>query len=67
VWNKNLSINHITESFNFMSTKIEFCIGLEIIENNVLISFGYQDNACYVLKLKKNTLNNILWNKLKPV
>ena len=67
VWNKNLTINFITESFNFMSTKIEFCIGLEIVDNNVLITFGYQDNACYVLKLKKNTLNNILWNKLKHV
>ena len=67
VWNKSLTINFITESFNFMSTKIEFCIGLEIVDNNVLITFGYQDNACYVLKLKKNTLNNILWNKLKHV
>jgi len=66
IWNNDLSIKYITCSFNFMSSKIEFCIGLEIIDNDVIIIFGYQDNCCYSLKLKKNALNNILWNKLKP-
>uniref|UniRef100_A0A6C0DX04 Uncharacterized protein n=1 Tax=viral metagenome TaxID=1070528 RepID=A0A6C0DX04_9ZZZZ len=66
LWNTDFSIQYISSSFNFMSSKIEFCIGLEIIGNNVIIVFGYQDNSCYALKLKKNTLNNILWNKLKP-
>jgi len=67
IWNNDFSVKYISSSFNFMSTKIEFCIGLEVIEDYAIILFGYQDNSCYALKLKKNTLNNIIWNKLKPV
>ena len=66
LWNTDFSIKYISSSFNFMSAKIEFCIGLEIIEDYVIILFGYQDNSCYALKLKKNTLHNIIWNLLKP-
>jgi hypothetical protein len=67
LWNTDFSIKYISSSFNFMSAKIEFCIGLEVIEDYVIIIFGYQDNSCYALKLKKNTLHNIIWNLLKPV
>jgi len=67
IWNNDFSIKYISSSFNFMSAKIEFCIGLEVIEDYIIILFGYQDNSCYALKLKACSLNNILWNKLKPI
>jgi predicted GH43/DUF377 family glycosyl hydrolase len=65
IWNKDWSIKYISDDFNFLDTKIEFCIGLEQIEDDIFIVFGYQDNGCYALKLKKDSLNNIIWNKLK--
>ena len=67
IWNSDWSIKYISEEFNFLATKIEFCIGLEQINDDIFIVFGFQDNACYALKLKKHSLNNIIWNKLKNI
>lgn len=67
IWNNDWSIKYISEEFNFLDTKIEFSIGLEEVDDNIFITFGYQDNACYALKLTKDSLNNIIWKKLKNI
>jgi len=67
IWNKDWSIKYISENFNFMTSKIEFCIGLEQVNDNIIIVFGFQDNACYTLKLTKKSLNEIIWKKLKNI
>ncbi len=67
IWNHDWSIKYISDNFNFMSGKIEFCTGLEQIDDNIYISFGFQDNACYAIKITKNNLNEIIWNKLKNI
>jgi hypothetical protein len=65
VWNQDYSIKYISENFNFMDTRVEFCIGLEEVGKNIIILFGYQDNSTYAVKLTKNNLNNLIWNVLK--
>jgi hypothetical protein len=65
IWNKDYSIHHISESFNFMDSKIEFCIGLEQINDDIIITFGYQDNSTYIIKYLKDNLDNLIWNVLK--
>ncbi len=67
IWNSDWSINYISEPFNFMTAKVEFCTGLEEVDNNIIISFGFQDNACYAIKLLKNNLNQLIWKTLKNV
>lgn len=67
IWNSDWSIKYISESFNFMTAKVEFCTGLEEIDNDIIISFGFQDNACYAIKLTKNNLNEIIWKTLKNI
>ena len=67
IWNSDWSIKYISEEFNFLDTKVEFCIGLEQIKDDIFIVFGFQDNACYALKLKKDSLNTIIWTKLKNI
>lgn len=67
IWNSDYSIKYISEPFNFMTAKVEFCIGLEKIENDIFIAFGFQDNGAYLIKLSKENIDNILWNKLKPL
>lgn len=67
IWDKNWSIKYISENFNFMTAKTEFCIGLEQVNNNIIIIFGFQDNACYAVKLTKKSLNEIIWKKLKNI
>lgn len=67
IWNSDWSLKYISEPFNFMTAHIEFCIGLEQIENNIIIVFGFQDNGCYAVKVSKNIVDNIIWKLLKNV
>ena len=64
IWNNDWSIKYISESFNFMTGGIEFCIGLEQVNDNIIIVFGFQDNALYAIKLSKNNLNELIWKTL---
>ena len=66
VFNKEYDIIHLTEPFNFMTGKIEFCIGLERYKNDILIVFGFQDNCSYIIKINKDKLKMIIYDVLKP-
>jgi hypothetical protein len=43
-----------------MGAKIEFCFGLAEVEDKLLITFGFQDNAAYLLGMPKNLLGQFL-------
>jgi hypothetical protein len=47
-----------------MSTQIEFNTGLALKDNNFIITYGYQDNAAYALKMPTNLLDKIEWEDI---
>lgn len=51
VWDKNWNIVKHTDDFSIMDAHVEFAIGMCEYKNDILISFGFQDNAAYLLKL----------------
>jgi hypothetical protein len=53
-WDKEWNVVNISDEFDFMTGYIEFCCGLAIKDDNVLISFGYGDNAAYLLNMPLN-------------
>ena len=59
IWDKDWNLLKITETFKFMDTQIEFCCGLAMKDGNFLISFGYQDNAAFVLKMPVDVLDQL--------
>ena len=60
IWDKEWNIKHISEPFSFMNGEIEFCCGLAEYKGDLLITFGFQDNAAYILKVQKEKLINML-------
>jgi hypothetical protein len=50
-----------------MTGGIEFCIGLEEVEGNIIIAFSFQDNCSFALKMSKSYLNELIWKELKVV
>jgi hypothetical protein len=60
VWDKNLELIEVSEAFGFMGAKIEFCCGLAEFEDKLLITFGFQDNAAYLLGMPKTLLGRFL-------
>jgi hypothetical protein len=43
-----------------MEGKIEFCCGLTPYKNDFLLTFGYQDNAAYLLKVSQDVVRNFI-------
>ena len=60
MWDKDWNIKHISEPFSFMGGEVEFCCGLAEYKGDLLITFGFQDNAAYILKVQKEKFINIL-------
>lgn len=54
VWDKDWNLLNTSQVFNFMDASIEFSCGMAVRDNDVLITFGFQDNAAYILKLPIN-------------
>lgn len=50
VWDKDFNIFAYSKEFSFMDAHVEFCIGMELIDDNFIFTFGYQDNAAYIMK-----------------
>ena len=59
IWDKNWDIEHISDPFSFMNGEIEFCCGMVENGNDFLISFGFQDNAAYILKMPKTFFDEL--------
>lgn len=51
VWNEEMDLIGLSpKPFTFLDGRIEFCVGAAVYENDLLISFGFQDNAAFVLR-----------------
>lgn len=51
VWNKQWEIVKFTKDFSLMNGHVEFAVGMCRFNNDMIITFGFQDNAAYVLRL----------------
>lgn len=60
IWNDNFEIVKTSDEFSFMSAGVEFSCGLAEYNENLLITFGYQDNASFLLKMPLNYFKNLL-------
>lgn len=61
LWDKNWNIIKITEEFNFMGAKIEFACGMTKYRDSYLITFGFQDNCAYLLKVPEKFLEDFIY------
>jgi hypothetical protein len=43
-----------------MDGHVEFATGMIIKDDNFLITFGFQDNAAYLLQIPQNLVDNLL-------
>lgn len=60
-WSKNWEPIHRSKEFSFMEAKIEFACGLAKRNNDIFITFGFQDNAAYVLKTGVNVVKEFIY------
>jgi len=66
VWNNEFNLIGVSpEEFSFLDAKIEFCAGAAKLKEDLLISFGFQDNAAFILKVTKDVVEQMIEEALK--
>ena len=61
VWDNDLNLLGVSpESWSFLDGQIEFCAGAAVLNDNLLISCGFQDNAAFVLDVPKDVVDSMI-------
>ena len=70
IWDNDWNIIYASKPFHFMGTyydhvtntdyNIEFVTGMAIKGNDILISYGFQDNASFILRIPQNVFFDFL-------
>lgn len=61
VWDTDWNVLKISREFNFIGGIIEFACGLTEWNDKLLITFGYEDAAAYLLEIPKDWLLNWIY------
>lgn len=60
VWDDQLNLVGMSKQFSFLDANIEFVTGAAVLNDNLLISFGFQDNAAFILQTPKNVVEDLI-------
>jgi hypothetical protein len=63
VWDKDWNIVKVSRQFSFLNANIEFAVGLCEYGNDYLITFGFQDNAAYLLRVSKEFVKHYIFEE----
>jgi hypothetical protein len=67
IWDEDWNLVKVSKQFQYMGTRIEFTCGLAVDGDDLLISFGYQDNAAYILRWPKHLMDKLEWEDLDKI
>jgi len=59
-WDKNFNLVKWTQDFSIMGGHVEFCVGLAQQGSDFLMTFGFQDNAAYLLKFPERLFEDLI-------
>lgn len=60
LWDKNWNLVKWSNDFSIMGGHVEFCVGLAQKGSDFLMTFGFQDNAAYLLKFPESIIEEYL-------
>lgn len=60
VYDRDWRLVRIGEQFSFLDGEIEFCCGLAEYERDLLITFGFQDNCAFILRVPEKMIAGLL-------
>jgi hypothetical protein len=64
VWDNEFNLVGISKQFSFLDANIEFATGAAIFEDDLLITFGFQDNAAFILRTPKLVVEDLILEAL---
>lgn len=65
LWDTEFNLTGMSKPFSFLDGRIEFCVGAAEFEGDLLLSFGFQDNAAFVLRVPKPVVEDLILEALE--
>ncbi len=62
-WDNQWNLIHVSDKFKFMDGQVEFCCGADAIDNDLLVTIGFEDNAAFLLRVPESTIDWMLENE----
>lgn len=62
VWDNEWNIVKVSKQFSFLNAEIEFAVGMCEYKDDYLITFGFQDNAGYLVRSSKEFVKQFIFN-----
>jgi len=63
VWDEEWNLVKYTAPFSFMDADVEFCCGMAHHDGKILITFGYSDNAAFIVSVTPEFLMDFINNE----
>jgi len=60
VWDEQFNFVGASNPFSFLDARVEFCVGAAKLGDDLLISWGFQDNAAFVLRTPKVVVEDLI-------
>ena len=60
MWDEQFNFAGMSQPFSFLDARIEFAVGAAKQGEDLLISFGFQDNAAFVLRVPKLVVEDLI-------
>jgi len=64
LWDEQFNFVGLSRAFSFLDARIEFAVGAAIHQGDLLISFGFQDNAAFVLRTPRQVVEDLIMEAL---
>jgi hypothetical protein len=65
IWDEQFNFAGMSNPFSFLDARVEFCVGAAKYNEDLLLSFGFQDNAAFVLSVPKVVVDDFILEGLK--
>lgn len=65
IWDEQFNFVGMSKPFSFLDARVEFCVGAAIQGDDLLVSFGFQDNAAFVLRVPKVVVEDLILEALQ--
>jgi hypothetical protein len=60
IWDEQFNFAGMSQPFSFLDARVEFAVGAAKQGDDLLISFGFQDNAAFVLRVPKLIVEGLI-------
>ena len=64
IWDEAFNLAGMSNPFSFLDARVEFCVGAAKLGDDLLLTFGFQDNAAFILRVPNLVVEDLILEAL---